>query len=239
MRVKKIFIALVDISGYTKFIKLHKVSLLHAEQIVSDLLNEVLQTAQHPLIAHHIEGDSIFFYAESDSSPEMAKEIYKQVELFHEAFSRKESELISNCTICICQACRKIGQLKLKTILHHGQAAFVRVGQFNKIAGEDVILAHRLLKNSIPSSEYILMSKEFYELRGEADTTTGFVENRLENYADFDSVDVRVFYFNAVENAQSVPKASIGMRLYSWINMNVLVLKDFFDKKERVFRNLN
>ncbi len=236
LEIKKVFLALVDISGYTKFIKLHKVSLLHAEQIISDLLNEVLIHAKLPLIAHELEGDAIFFYAESDGSCEMARAIYEQIELFHEVFQAKEQELISNCSICICQACQQIGELKLKSILHHGEAAFSQVQQFSKIAGEDVILAHRLLKNSVTSREYVMMSSAFHELCGDVEAAVS--EERCEECEGLGKVDVRVFYPEKPETSSPPFKASLAKRLFTWINMNVLVLRDLLRKKQRRFRNL-
>jgi hypothetical protein len=52
----------------------------------------------------------------------------------------------------------------LKAILHHGEAVFTTLGPFTKIAGPEVILAHRLLKNSIADEEYLMMTPAFYEL---------------------------------------------------------------------------
>ncbi|MFK7906561.1 MAG: DUF2652 domain-containing protein [Chitinophagales bacterium] len=236
MEIKKVFLALVDISGYTQFIKLHKVSLLHAEEIISDLLNEVLIHAKLPLVAHDLEGDAIFFYAESDGSSEMARAVYEQIQLFHEVFQAREQQLISNCSICICQACQEIGELKLKSILHHGEAAFSQVQQFKKLAGEDVILAHRLLKNSVPSKEYVMMSSAFHELCG--DVAAAVSEDRCEECEGLGKVDVRVFYPEMPEVLSLLPKASLAKRLFTWINMNVLVLKRLWRKKERSLQNL-
>ena len=38
MEVKRLALVLVDISGYTRFVKMHTMSLLHAESIITDLL---------------------------------------------------------------------------------------------------------------------------------------------------------------------------------------------------------
>jgi hypothetical protein len=92
MEIKKAFLVLVDISGYTQFIRNHKASLIHAERIITELLE---------------------------------------------------------CDICVCDACQKVDQLKLKAIVHHGEVAVKKIRGFEELGGEDVILAHRLLKNSI------------------------------------------------------------------------------------------
>ncbi len=49
METQYAFIVLADISGDTKFVKMHRFSLIHAEQIISDLLETVVQQSQSPL----------------------------------------------------------------------------------------------------------------------------------------------------------------------------------------------
>ncbi len=50
----------------------------------------------------------------------------------------------------------------MKVIVHSGRAVFNTVGGMSQVSGTDVILAHRLLKNSVPSHEYLLMSEAAY-----------------------------------------------------------------------------
>lgn len=42
-------LTIADISGCTEFIRKREVSLLHAEQIIGDLLGAVVDAAEHPL----------------------------------------------------------------------------------------------------------------------------------------------------------------------------------------------
>ena len=42
---------------------------------------------------------------------------------------------------------------------HAGEIAFQRVKRLTELAGMNVILVHRLLKNSVPIDEYVLMSE--------------------------------------------------------------------------------
>lgn len=192
MEVRQIFLVLVDISGYTRFIKKHRVSLLHAERIITELLETVIETAKPPLVLHELEGDAVNFYALSDGSPEMAREIGTQVQGFLEAFRARERELVSECGLCNCEACETVGKLRMKAILHHGEAAFSRVRHFEKVGGEDVILAHRLLKNSIEQDEYILMSEAFADIAGEIDGMDA--EPRREECEGIGEVAVKVYY---------------------------------------------
>jgi hypothetical protein len=67
--------------------------------------------------------------------------------------------IIERDTICRCGACQTATRLTLKFIVHFGEVKEIKVAQFTKPTGIDMIIAHRLLKNSIPSHEYILISE--------------------------------------------------------------------------------
>jgi hypothetical protein len=84
--LKKIFLILFDISGYTKFMQAHKDRIVHAEQIVGELLSTVIDTATEPFIFYEFSGDAVSFYVESDESPAMARDIWEQVDGIFAAF---------------------------------------------------------------------------------------------------------------------------------------------------------
>jgi hypothetical protein len=192
MDVRPLSLVLIDISGYTRFTRLHRLSALHAERIIGDLLESIIGHARAPLSAHEVLGDAVSFYADAPGDAALANEIRRQVASIFDAFRVREGELISDCSLCVCEACRSVGKLQLKAILHCGQAVYSEVGGRRKISGADVILAHRLLKNSVPSREYILETEPFHRLG------SGFAgmrsEARSETYAEFGTVPVRVFF---------------------------------------------
>lgn len=64
---------------------------------------------------------------------------------------------------CASDACRTARTLRLKVIVHRGEAVITRLHGFETLAGEDVILTHRLLKNSVPD-EYIVPTDSFMRL---------------------------------------------------------------------------
>ena len=68
---------------------------------------------------------------------------------------------------CKCAICRNSSELALKIVVHTGTAVFHQISGFNKVSGPDVILAHRLLKNSVPEKEYLLMSEAAYNAIGQ------------------------------------------------------------------------
>ena len=87
---------------------------------------------------------------------------------FFAAFNDKQQQLVQAAYGgCPCEACTHIDQLRLKAFLHRVQVIIKQVRQFTELAGEDVILIHRLLKNGITSPEYIMMTTAFHELSGD------------------------------------------------------------------------
>lgn len=234
MEIRDIFIVLVDISGYTRFLKAHRVSLLHAEQIITQLLESVVAEAKAPLVFHELEGDAVNFYAVSDGSTEMAQDILTQVQSFIEAFRAKERELISECGLCKCEACQNVDKLKMKAIVHHGTAAFTKVRHLDKIGGQDVVLAHRLLKNSIEQDEYILLSDAFAALCGGIDGLE--FERRTENCEGIGKVAVMVHYTEPPAEMSPVRK-TLGQRLARVVSLDWYMIKKRF-RPSPAFRNL-
>jgi hypothetical protein len=49
--------------------------------------------------------------------------------------------------------------LTIKFVSHFGEVAFQKVKKLTELAGVDVIFVHRLLKNGVPITEYVLMSE--------------------------------------------------------------------------------
>ncbi len=194
MEIKHAALVIADISGYTHFMKLHTLSLIHAEQVITDLLESVINVANHPLTLNKLEGDAAFLYALiSDDKAATVRDVIKQVEAFFTAFRAKASELACFTSYCPCEACGRLSDLKLKVIVHHGPIAFKHVRQFEELAGEDVILIHRLLKNTIPAHEYILLTDSFYQLGG--GLLPGLkMESHEEHYSDVGAVPLKVFY---------------------------------------------
>ena len=92
---KTVALVLADISGYTRFIRLHGLSMLHAEQIIAELLDAVIGASEHPLQLSKLEGDAAFMYAEVPLVPAALQDILRQMRFFWNAFGAKRDELIT------------------------------------------------------------------------------------------------------------------------------------------------
>lgn len=156
---------LLDISGYTEFVNYRTTSLLHAEQIITELLDSVIEHAEYPLKLNKLEGDAAFLYSPIDDLEATLADIYRQIQGFFGGFRKKQKELISvGAGGCACDACRHIQKLNIKAVMHCGTVVLKQVRQFEELAGEPVILIHRLLKNSVPADGYMLFTKTVYEI---------------------------------------------------------------------------
>jgi len=193
MELKHVALVIVDISGYTAFLRRRNLTLLHAEEIISQLLESVIDAAEYPLTLNKLEGDAAFLYAIMEEDYEkIAKDILQQIRNFFPVFQRKADELAIDASYCDCDACTHIELLRLKAFLHHGEVVIKKIRQFEELAGENVILIHRLLKNGVNKDEYILLTEDFSELTGDIPELQK--ENRTEIYEKTDPIPVTVFY---------------------------------------------
>ena len=151
MIVQEGFLLIADISGYTEFIT--KTELEHAHAILEELLRVIGKQVRVPLRLVKREGDAVFYYIPGDAYPEPDRTL-DHIEACYAEFQEHLRFMASNTT-CPCEACRRMSQLDLKFAAHYGQ--FVVDG--NDLTGSDVVLVHRLLKNSINGSAYALVTE--------------------------------------------------------------------------------
>lgn len=145
-------LVLADISGYTAFVA--DTELEHSREILNELLETLVRSMAEHLKIGQIEGDAIFGLGERLPSDPLAwlEETFFR---FHRHLNR-----IKEVTTCPCKACANVGMLTLKFVCHHGEylpQAFMGKETF---VGNAVNAVHRLLKNKVPSREYLLVTSE-------------------------------------------------------------------------------
>jgi hypothetical protein len=171
METKRGTLVLTDISGYTRFTRMHFTSLLHAEEIISELLEAVIHATEFPLQVGQLEGDAVLLFAEADEGQQVqaAHEALAQMDRLFAAFYARERALIGCDAGCVCDACTQIGQLRLKAVLHFGTFRPEEIGGVRSLGGEDVKLLRTLVKTAVPEQEYLLLTEDFYALSGKLD----------------------------------------------------------------------
>ncbi len=153
------FICLPDISGFTHFTQ--QTEIVHSKHIISELLEIIIHSNQLDLKVAEIEGDAVFFYRE-DFIP-TPDELIDQVRIMFINF-HAHLKYYEHYRICHCGACSTASNLGLKFIVHLGSFAFTTVNNTVKPYGKDVILAHKLLKNNIEQSEYLLLTENTFDV---------------------------------------------------------------------------
>ncbi|MEW6534500.1 MAG: DUF2652 domain-containing protein [Candidatus Auribacterota bacterium] len=162
---RPVLLIICDISGYTRYMVSNKISLEHSQLVITELIQAIVDEIKIPLHLAKLEGDAVFCYVPKESAEYTWQEIRFIIGIkllrFFELFSAKLESLLSHPD-CECLFCKNLDQLKLKIIVHSGTAMFMNINEFNELGGLDVIILHRLLKNSLPSKQYILLSESAF-----------------------------------------------------------------------------
>ena len=168
---------IADISGYTSF--LAGVELDHAQDIIADVMDTVVRCLRPPFRLAKFEGDAAFFYAVTDKVD--GSLLQDAIESAYFAF-RKRLRNIKQATSCECSACSRMQHLDLKFVSHHGEFIKQRMAGREELAGRDVILIHRLLKNAVNERlgghAYALYSDSCIQAMGIDPVVQGLVEHR-------------------------------------------------------------
>ncbi|HUR30562.1 MAG TPA: DUF2652 domain-containing protein [Saprospiraceae bacterium] len=156
MTSEQVTILIPDISGYTEFVS--KTEVAHGTHLLNHLLETIVKSTNSDFVVSEIEGDAVLLYKKG--TPPSKLEIIKQCELIFTSFHTQLNG-IDSIRICQCVACLSVTNLTLKFVVHFGTISENKVSTFVKASGLDMIIAHRLLKNSIKSSEYLLLTKNY------------------------------------------------------------------------------
>src|SRR6266545_3074228 len=174
-RAEEGFLILADISGFTAFVT--GTELEHGAEITGVLLEVVMHRLAPPLEIQELEGEAFL------------------------AFKDEQRRLAADDG-CSCRACRGIDGLDLKFVTHHGRFIRQVVGGRSRVAGPDVILVHRLLKNSVDAAAYLLLTAAALERIG-GGAITGGMRRHLVSYPHLGEVHCFVADLESPELARA------------------------------------
>jgi uncharacterized protein YndB with AHSA1/START domain len=180
-------LVICDVTGYTAY--LQSVELEHAQDVLADLTETVVERLQPVFRLSKLVGDAAFAYGlESEVA---AARLFDTIEATYFAFRERVRD-IDHATSCDCAACELIPQLDLKVVTHFGRFTRQHIAGNEELTGPDVILAHRLLKNTVRDrldvNGYALHTDACIGALGVDPESLGFVEHR-ESYEDVGEVD--------------------------------------------------
>lgn len=230
---------IADIGGYTRFMKIHKINLAHAQYVVARLLEAVIDAAGARWKLAKLEGDAAFFYRLVPDSAEPDVDAAATLLLaMRDAFAGRRAQLARD-RACSCDACLQGGALHIKFVLHAGEIAFQKIKRHTELAGLDVIFVHRLLKNSVPVPEYMLTSDAVH-----AGLPDRLRRVSLELVEDLEGLGtVRTHYVDLEPfpvPPLADPRPSFLRRAWQWLRMTVRALPGMIGLRQpcRDFRNL-
>jgi uncharacterized protein YndB with AHSA1/START domain len=167
---------IADISGYTNFVS--GVELDHAQNIIADIMDTLVRALRPPFRLAKFEGDAAFVYAVAEKVD--GSLLQDSIESAYFAF-RKRLRNIKQSNSCECRACSHMQSLDVKFVIHHGEFIKQKMAGREELAGRDVILVHRLLKNEVNKKlgarAYALYSDACLRVMGIDPAGQGLVEH--------------------------------------------------------------
>lgn len=228
MSAQDVAMLIADISGYTRFTVEHGKAIAHSQSIVTELLQAIVAQARAPLKVSKFEGDAVFMYAVKNDA-ETPEKLQQAMRESVEAMFCSHAQLVASLAgrmICRCAACKNLGDLKLKIVVHSGSAMLIEMGQ-TELQGLDPIVIHRLLKNNVDSDEYLLLTATAKEdIEPIADMP--FVES-IETYGDIGEVPVWVGDPTCILNAEHCELVDVEESELPWEMLRGEIKEEYAD----------
>lgn len=210
-------ILIPDISGYTDFVTQTEVE--HGAFILNNLLECIVQMVHGDFVVSEIEGDAVLLYKKGN--PPSKKEIVEQCVKIFTAFHTMIRS-IAGAPLCQCKACTGLADLTLKFVVHFGNIAEHSVASFTKASGLDMVIAHRLLKNSIPGNEYLLTTDTY--LKNIPDGAEANDLDWMQAKEEYPSIGVIEFSFASLSQIkQTLPLPQKRVTVAAEVDMNETV----------------
>ncbi len=148
---------IADLSGYTGYLVGSEPE--EAPLIAADLVQTIVDQFAGDYELAGLEGDAVFVHAPLEGTS--GESVLAGIASCYGAF-RRRIESVRQATTCTCKACQLAPDLDLKFFVHVGTTVRQRIGGRDELAGRDVILVHRLLKDSAPATaglrSYVLLT---------------------------------------------------------------------------------
>jgi uncharacterized protein YndB with AHSA1/START domain len=139
------YLLIADITGYTLY--LSQSELEHAQEILTTLLELLVEHTRPPLVLSRLAGDAVISYGLADRFYQ-GQTFIEMIEDTYVAFRKAIEQMVLNNN-CRCNACANISSLDLKFFIHYGVFGIQRLGNHDELVSSDVNLIHRLLKNRV------------------------------------------------------------------------------------------
>lgn len=180
-----------DLGGFTKFIA--ETEIQHSQHIIQELLEILADANTLGMEVSEFEGDAVLFYR--NGAPPSLQQLVQQARSMYLALHTHLKRFEYN-RICQCGACTGATGITLKMVAHSGLAGTMQVKNHLKFVGKDVIIAHRLLKNSVRVPEYLLVTRATLSRLVEAESELGSFVPGADAY---DSLGTIEYHFKSLD----------------------------------------
>jgi hypothetical protein len=175
-----------DLGGFTKFIA--ETEIQHSQHIIRELLEILVDADTLGMKVSEFEGDAVLFYRNGapPSLGQLVQQARKMYLDFHAHLKKFEY-----ARICQCGACAGASGIALKMVAHFGSAGTMQVKDHLKFIGKDIIVAHRLLKNSVTVPEYLLVTSPTLSGLEDTDGQLASFANGTDAYDNLGTIEYR------------------------------------------------
>ena len=217
---KKGYFILTDISGYTEY--LTESELEHAHETLQSLFEVQLANIKFPLKISGFRGDAIFMY-----TPEACfvnpQSFLETLENLYIVFADMLRQMQFN-TSCPCRACKNMGKLDLKMCIHYGEYIIQTLGEREELLGADVIVPHRMLKNTVIEKTgvkaYALFSEAAADILHLAELSQPLIPH-AETYEHLGELKMLVYDLHSVLTREEARKNILVDPAAAWIRFEL------------------
>jgi hypothetical protein len=234
MAIQRGVLIIADIGGYTHYMNWNRMHLAHAQLTVAALLESVIDAGKGLKLAK-LEGDAAFFWAPGGDAKVL---VWDGLSRMRQSFlARREG--MKKADLCDCASCAQLDNLSLKFVAHEGEAAEQRVKRNVELAGVDVILVHRMLKNQVPVLEYVLMTDTVAQCLDES--VRQLCKPLTHDFEGIGQTSTHYIDLATCEVAPTVPERSSSGRLGAKLKLELSTLPFVLGIKEACagFRHLS
>jgi hypothetical protein len=176
------FFCVPDITGFTRLVATADIEF--CKEVIPGLLRRLIDANMLNMHVGEVEGDAIFFYklGRLPSAARIKEQCYRFYQRFYAHIRHFEKTHPGEYQKHLAN-----GQIGLKIIIHYGCAITANIKGRTKLIGRDIIITHRLLKNSVNLNDYVLLTSDYLK-RTEHETAGSFfgLENSREGSETYD-----------------------------------------------------
>ncbi|MDQ3051656.1 MAG: DUF2652 domain-containing protein [Bacteroidota bacterium] len=151
-------ICIPDISGFTKFMAENDIEF--SRKIIPPLLRTIVNANSINMIVGEIEGDAVVFYRFGVLPP--LTDLIRQCQDFYDKFNESLKDLMDEYVDNFHKSMSS-EKLSVKVVCHAAEITSTEIEGITKLIGEDMVVVHKLLKNSITEMEYILLTEKLLD----------------------------------------------------------------------------